>query len=135
MNINATDYLNSNFLSGDTLEPNVIIEAAIVSARSHQFEEEEKEKLVIYLDYEGKGVVLNQTRTKALIRAYGINTDNWIGKPIKVFRGETMYAGKTVPCVVIEPIVATQIAASPPRPALERGKTTITSGKGAWTTL
>ena len=67
-----------------------------------------------------------------MIVAFGPNSDNWIGKALIISRGITTYSGKDVACVVIEPVVATRIAAAPQRPALgeqRRGSTTITSGR------
>jgi hypothetical protein len=113
----ATDYLTSNYMRAEDLESNVCIEATIVSARPREFEDGET-KLVIYVDYQAKGIVLNQTRLKALISAYGANPDNWIGKTIIISRSMTMYAGKDAPCIVIEPVVADRLGAEK-RPALE----------------
>jgi hypothetical protein len=132
---NATDYLNSNYYRAEELEPGVLIETTIVSTRGVEFDD--GAKLAVYTDNGGKGFVCNQTRLKALIGAFGANLDNWRDKPIVVSRGETLYAGKAVPCIVIEPVVATRIGAEK-RPVIEgpqrqpRGSTDIRSGKGAW---
>jgi hypothetical protein len=70
----ATDFLNSNYFRAEDLDPNVVIETTIVSVRPREFED--GSKLVVYTDHQGKGVVLNQTRLKALITAFGPNFDN-----------------------------------------------------------
>jgi hypothetical protein len=119
---NATDFLNSNFFKGEGIEPNVRIETTIASWRSREFDD--GIKLVVYTDYQAKGVVFNQTKLTTMIDAYGPNLDNWIGKPIVISRGVTQYAGKDVACVVVEPVVAARIAAEPRRP-----RPVITSGK------
>jgi hypothetical protein len=118
----ATDYLTSNLLNADGLESGVSIEATIVSARPREFEDGET-KLIVYTDYLGKGIVLNQTRLKALIAAYWPNPDNWTGKTIIIKRGTTMYAGKETGCVVIEPVVADRIAAQ------QQQRPVVTSGR------
>jgi hypothetical protein len=133
MSLNATDFITSNYLRAEDIAPDVLIEANIVSARAHEFEGGET-KLVLYVDYQSKGVVLNQTRLKATIAAFGPNPDNWIGRTIIIRRGVTMFAGKDVPGIVIEPVRAERIASAAPR-ALEeprRGSIDIRSGKGAW---
>jgi hypothetical protein len=116
-----TDFLTSNLINAAGLDPNVKIEAKIVSVRPREFEDGIT-KAVVYTDYLGKGIVLNQTRLMALIAAFGTNADNLIGKTIIISLGETTYAGKTTGCVAIEPVVADRIAT--------RGApTAITSGR------
>jgi hypothetical protein len=132
MRPNATDYLTSNYFKGVALEPDVIIETKIVSVRDREFDD--GPKVIVYTDYQGKGLVLNQTKLQTLISAYGLNYDNWIGKTILIKRGTTMYGADKVACVEIEAVVAERIGADK-RPALEgsrRGSTDIRSGKGAW---
>jgi hypothetical protein len=107
--MNMTDYLTSNYLKAADLKPGVLIEAKIVSVRPVDFEDGTT-KPVIYTDYMGKGIVLNQTRLKALIAAWGPNPDNLIGKTIIISQGRTMYAGEEVDAVVIKPVVADRIA-------------------------
>ena len=106
-----TDFLTSNLINAVSLDPKVKVEATIVSVRSREFEEGAKTvvKAVIYTDYEGKGVVLNQARLKALIAAWGTNPDNLIGKTVIISRGMTKYQGRDVPCVDIEPVVADRL--------------------------
>lgn len=70
MKKNMTDYLNSNLFNAAGIEPGVRIEATIVSVRDRDFEDGTT-KPIIYTDYLGKGIVLNTTRLKALIAAWG----------------------------------------------------------------
>jgi hypothetical protein len=128
----ATDFLNSNFFTGEGLDRNVRIETKIVSTRSREFED--GLKLVVYTDYLGKGVVYNQTKLKATIAAWGANLDNWIGKTIIISRGTALFSGKPMASVEVEPVVPERIATEQ-RPSLEeprRGSIDIRSGKGAW---
>ena len=113
----ATDFLTSNYIKAEDIRPNFCIEATIVSVRPHDFEDG-SEKLVVYVDT-GQGVVLNQTRLKALIAAHGPHPDNWLNKLIVIRRGTTVYVGREVPCVVIEPVVAERIGAEQ-RPVIGR---------------
>lgn len=132
MRPNATDYLTSNYFKGVALEPDVIIETKIVSVRDREFDD--GPKVIVYTDYQGKGLVLNQTKLQTLISAYGLNYDNWIGKTILIKRGTTMYGADRVACVEIEAVTAERIGADK-RPVIEgpqRGSTNIRSGRGAW---
>lgn len=117
MKKNMTDYLNSNLFNAAGIEPGVRIEATIVSVRDRDFEDGTT-KPIIYTDYLGKGVVLNTTRLKALIAAWGVNPDNLIGKKVVISRDVTKYQGNDVSCVEVEPVVANRIGATA-RPALK----------------
>jgi hypothetical protein len=122
-----TDFINSNYIRAEDLAENVLIEAVIADVKRKEFEEngEVVIKPVVALE-DGRQVTLNQTRLMTLIGAYGHNSANWIGKTVIIRRGTAMYAGKTVPAVKLEPIVAPRVAAEP-RPKL----VTVESGKGA----
>jgi hypothetical protein len=121
----ATDFLNSNYFRAEDLDPSVLIETTIVSVRPRDFDDG-SHKLVVYTDHQGQGVVLNQTRLKTIIAAFGANIDNWPGKKIVIRRGSTMYSGKPTPAVVVEPVVPTRIAAEP-----RQRRITVESGKSA----
>ena len=79
---------------------------------SRTFEERGKNvtRPIIRLE-DQRGVVLNQTRLKAMIAAYGPNSNNWLDQPIRVRRGETLYAGKRVATVEVEADPSARIAA------------------------
>ena len=145
----ASDYFKSNWVAAKLLELGVTYQARIVSAGPHTFEDGST-KLTIRLDWKGMGIVLNKTRNMALIEAFGVNYDTWIGREIAFWRDKTMYAGDPdTACVAIEPIVNDHIAAQPAPPALgsgaqrptqqrqtiderRRGRSDIRSGAHAW---
>jgi hypothetical protein len=135
--MNMTDFVNSNYIKGEDIAQNVLIEATIASVKRKEFEDSEKS--VIALE-DGRQVVLNQTRLKVLIGAFGPNSENWIGKPVILSRGQERYGGKSVPAVRMEPIVAPRIAAagsaqplhSPQPVQITRGSSDIQSGPAAW---
>jgi hypothetical protein len=52
----------------------------------------------------GEVLSLNATNNKILIRAYGPNSDDWIGKDIELFRGEIEYQKKMQEAVMVRPI-------------------------------
>ena len=121
----ATDFLNSNYFRAEDLDPSVLIETTIVSVRPRDFDDG-SHKLVVYTDHQGQGVVLNQTRLKTIIAAFGPNFDNWPGKKIIICQGPTVYSGKPAQAIVVEPVVPTRIAAEP-----RQGRITIESGQRA----
>jgi hypothetical protein len=140
--MNMTDFVNSNYIKGEDIAQNVLIEATIASVKKKEFEDGGKSVLALE---DGRQVVLNQTRLKVLIGAFGPNSDNWIGKPVILSRGQEKYGGKPVPAVRIEPIVAPRIGetseanarvlpspAATSKPAqITRGSTEIRSSSGA----
>jgi hypothetical protein len=66
--------------------------------------QDKKEKPVIYLET-GKPIVCNRTNFEAIEEAFG-DSDDWVGKKIKVFCAPTTYQGKRTDGSRIEPIVA-----------------------------
>jgi hypothetical protein len=108
-----TSFLNANYIRAEDLQENVLLEKIICEVKSKDFDEDGEvvTKPVIAFE-DGSQLVLNQTRLRVLLGAYGPNANNWLGKTITISRGKTPYAGKPVPCVVIEPILAARIAAA-----------------------
>ena len=53
---------------------------------------------------------LNATNNKALIRAYGRNSDDWIGKEIDLLQGEIPFNNEMKETVIVQPV-------SPPQPS------------------
>jgi hypothetical protein len=47
---------------------------------------------------------LNATNNSVLVRAYGPNSDDWIGKELELFHGEIEYQGKMQEAVLVRPI-------------------------------
>lgn len=46
-----------------------------------------------------QGLVLNRTNASVLADAFGEEADDWIGKPVILFRAKTEFQGKEVDCV------------------------------------
>ena len=118
----ATDFLNSNYFRAEDLDPNVLIESTIVDVRPREFDD--GTKLVAYTDHQGKGLVLNQGRLATVIAAFGVDYTGWPGKQIIIRQGSTLYQGKPVPAIVVEPVAPTRIASKtrPERITIESGK-------------
>lgn len=54
---------------------------------------------ILFFSGHQKGMVLNATNAKRIVRMYGEDTDGWIGKTITLYESETEFQGDTVPCI------------------------------------
>lgn len=52
----------------------------------------------------GAALSLNATNNKALIRAYGPNSEDWIGKEVELYGGEIEFQNRMMPAVLVRPI-------------------------------
>ncbi len=57
-----------------------------------------KRGVVLFKEFD-RGFVLNKTNSRAIADLHGSNTTEWIGKRIVLYRSETAFQGKTVPCI------------------------------------
>jgi hypothetical protein len=55
---------------------------------------------------------LNATNTKILVRAYGPDSDDWVGKEIELYLGEVEYQKDFQPAVLVRPISPSITAAA-----------------------
>jgi hypothetical protein len=53
---------------------------------------------------EGSVLSLNATNTATLLRSYGSDSDDWLGKEVELYVGEVEYKDKMVPTILIKPI-------------------------------
>lgn len=60
------------------------------------------EKPVLYFVGKQKGMVLNKTNSSVISAAFGDETDEWHGKPIRIYSTDTTFQGKTVPCLRVK---------------------------------
>jgi hypothetical protein len=56
-------------------------------------------KGVLFFEEFNRGWVLNKTNSRTIAALHGNETKQWKGKRITVYRSETPFAGKTVPCI------------------------------------
>lgn len=75
-------------------------------------------KPVLYLEGIDKGITVNHTRREVLESAWGEESDDAIGKEIKVAKGRTLHMGKPVDCIVF-------FAVSPPSQRADTNATFI----------
>ena len=53
---------------------------------------------------DGSKVGVNATNNRALIAAYGSDSDNWIGKHVQLVVGEVVYQGDVKACILVRPL-------------------------------
>jgi hypothetical protein len=75
---------------------------------------ESKKAPVLYFKDKKKGMVLNVTNAKTLIRLYGRHVEQWGGKPVALFASRTLAFGEEVDCIRIRP-------EAPALPAAKKG--------------
>jgi hypothetical protein len=111
--LDASEFSGSNYWTGENIPPNTRIEFIVTSTFIHEFPGKEsgiERKLVMASNYQAMKLVMNKTRNKIAIKAWGPNADNWVGKMAVVFRDHTTFAGKRVPSVGFEPILTNALA-------------------------
>ncbi len=59
-------------------------------------------------------VSLNATNSRALVKAFGPETDNWPGLVVELSAGELEYQGKMQPSILIKPISPAPSATAEP---------------------
>ena len=67
---------------------------------------------------DGSRLSLNATNIKVLTKAYGPESDDWIGCEVELYAGKTQYQGKDQDSVLVRPITvkAPTATATPPQP-------------------
>ena len=64
--------------------------------------EDKDERWVVRFVEDERGCVLNKTRADEIVQATGSNdTDDWLGRKVVLYKGETRFQGKLVPCVAV----------------------------------
>ena len=109
--MNMGEHSGSNFWSAEKIGPNKKIQFDIAEAYLHDFDDGTRKPVLVGED--GSKLVMNPTRTKVLMAAWGPNSDNWLGRSAYISQGTTAYQGKPVPCIVVEPITHGQIENKP----------------------
>lgn len=95
-------YIGAYALNGQDLT------VTIKAARKEEITGEGGRKQVCFvlaLEAPHKPIILNATNQKSLVRLYGTETDNWIGKQFTLYTSTTQLAGETRECVRIRPTV------------------------------
>ena len=98
----ASELFPSKYIrAGDVRAP---VRVTIADYRIEEIGQEKDRRAVLYFRNAEKGLVLNKTNTGTLADAFGDEMDDWIGKPIEVYRGEASYQGRVVGAVRVRAI-------------------------------
>ena len=103
MNINDVYVSSSGFLKASDLKGQTI-PLVISEIGSHTFNEgKPDQKNQITLSFEGKEkkLGLNATNARAIAALLGDETNEWMGKQIKIYPTKTDFAGEMVDCIRI----------------------------------
>ena len=97
--MNLNDLLDSKYLKKDDLgdQEHTVTIRKVTKTNVARDDEEPKYKAAIAFDELGKPMVFNKTNLKRVAKAYGNDTDGWIGKKIVVyFDPEVEFGGEIV---------------------------------------
>ncbi len=102
--MNVNDFAPSTYLRAHDLQGR---EPTVAIAKVEQIELEnngrKEAKLLISFVGKNKGLVLNKTNMFAISDLYGPETDDWVGKKIKLVTARVDYQGKRVDAIRIDP--------------------------------
>jgi hypothetical protein len=97
MGLNMRKYAGESFLKVADVRDGPLLQQ-IGAVREGKFD-----KPVLVFET-GDILSLNATNTKTLMRAFGSNSDGWIGKQIELYFGELEYQGRMQEGVLVRPI-------------------------------
>jgi hypothetical protein len=107
--MNIHDSFPSRFLKARDLDghaPIVVIRG--VESQAMRFEGgggKETKKLVVFFVGKDKGLVLNKTNALAIAKLLGSeNTEDWRGRPIRLYGTTTKFGNDTVDCVRVRAV-------------------------------
>ena len=102
--MNTDDYYGGKYLKCSDLQGRSVT-AKIARVAAEEMGQKKDRKLVVYLagsKGDEKGVVLNKTRLKPIVTAYGKETEDWVGQKITLFPSQTTFQGDIVDCIGIK---------------------------------
>ena len=94
--MDTRDYFRGGFLKVEDLDGEPLL-ATIMKV------EDGKYGLVLTLDNDSQ-LSLNFTNGKTIQKAWGFESDGWVGKQIELRPGEAKYKGEMVPSIILETI-------------------------------
>ncbi len=74
--------------------------------------EQVKKGVVFFAEFD-RGMVINKTNSRTIAGLYGSNTDDWIGEKITIYRSETSFQNRTVPCIRVKDSVPAEQPVAP----------------------
>jgi hypothetical protein len=82
---------------GDEIGAAVVV--TVTRVEKKEVGSEKVVKGVVYFTEYERGLVLNKTNSRTIASIYGSDTDDWIGQKITIYRSETSFQNKVVPCI------------------------------------
>ena len=116
MNIN--DEFQSKYLAAVEIgELKPIVEIESIDVAEFGDAGEKRKKIVLSFAGKEKLMVCNKTNRNTLVTLFGPETDDWIGKKIKLFTDEVAFKGKMTLALRISSIRVPQNSSAAPKPA------------------
>jgi hypothetical protein len=91
-------YSGNHFLKVEDIKASGPVNERITKVADGQFD-----KLNLTF-HDGTQLSLNKTNFEALARAYGMESDDWLGKEVELLVGEVLYQGKPQEAIRVSPI-------------------------------
>jgi hypothetical protein len=109
--LDATKYAGVNNWKGAEIDRRYLV--TFTSASHVDFTEKDgtKTREIALGTDEGRTLVMNKTRNKQAIRAWGPNALTWVGKQAVLFPAQTVYAGEVVASIGFQPITGAKLTA------------------------
>lgn len=106
--VNIEDFFGGNYITAEKVKENktLLDELTILSVKIEEMKDGSNKPMLIF-DGHDETLVLNKTNSLIIKEALGKETDEWIGRKIKLMLTKTMYNGKLVPAVGIERVIKT----------------------------
>jgi hypothetical protein len=113
INMDMSEYLGSVFLKVNDIKLSGAIRVTITDVTRGQYDKPN-------IDFEdGTRLSCNTTNCRALARAYGRESKDWIGKQVELTLGEVEYQGQLQESIIIKPISLRIENKAPPKPDLD----------------
>jgi hypothetical protein len=107
--MDVSKYFGGTFLKVEDLKGRDPIRTRIVDVTMGSFD-----KLNLEFD-DGAKMSVNATNGRALARAYGYESDDWINKEVELSVGRVEYQGNKVDSIVIKPLSEASKEKAPPK--------------------
>jgi len=105
----ASDMFPSKYLKASDLgESTPVVTISKVVVESLGAEDEKEDKMVVYFQGKDKGLVCNKTNCNTISGLFGEETDDWIGKKIKILTAEVAFKGKMTLSIRVSSIKVAQ---------------------------
>jgi hypothetical protein len=108
--MNISKLFKSNYLKGQDLDEEF---TTMTIERLEVKEFDNGDKPVLYFEGEERGLVLNRTNANAIIKDYGADTDQWIGRRLVLFTMPVEFNGTTTNAIRVK------TAPKAPRPSAQ----------------